>query len=132
MSEWVPIMAIVANFLCFGGVVGWVTLKDKKRQEAENTKQKEEETRKSRIDTEVKQFEYLAKRVQFAEEHIVTLHKKMTGMQRTINDLVSRTLFAESHICLREECENREPKLGTFCQRNKKSDETFHDGRANE
>lgn len=131
MSEWASIIAILVNFLCFGGVVGWVTLKDKKRQEAENTKQKEEDTRKSKIDTEVRQFEYLAKRVQFAEEHIVTLHKKMTGMQRTINDLVSRTLFAESRICLREDCESREPKLGTFCKKNR-GDETLHDGRANE
>ena len=130
MLDITQIIVVVLNFLLCGGVISWVTLKDKKMQEREATKQKEEDTRKSRIDTEVKQFEYLSERVKFAEEHIVTLHKKMTGMQNTINNLVSRALFAETHICLRDNCENRHPKLGTFCNIFKKN-ETLHDERAN-
>ena len=130
MQDIPQIITIIVNFLFCGGVISWVTLKDKKMQEREATKQKEEDTRKSRIDTEVKQFEYLSERVKFAEEHIVTLHKKMTGMQNTINNLVSRTLFAETHICLRDNCENRHPKLGTFCNKIKK-DEALYDERTN-
>lgn len=129
MLDITQIIVVVLNFLFCGGVVGWVTLKDKKMQEREATKQKEEATRKSRIDTEVKQFEYLSERVKFAEEHIVTLHKKMTGMQQTINNLVSRALFAETHICLREGCNERHPALGTFCNKFKK-DEVLLDERA--
>lgn len=111
------IIIVCLNFLFCGGFAGWVTLKEKKRQEQEITKQKEEETAKSKIDTERQNFEYLAERIKFAEEHIVTLHKKMTGMQNTINNLVSRTLYAETHICLKTDCTNREPSLGTFCKK---------------
>lgn len=130
MQDLTQIITIIVNFIFCGGVISWVTLKDKKMQEREATKQMEEDTRKSRIDTEVKQFKYLSERVKFAEEHIVTLHKKMTGMQQTINNLVSRTLFAETHICLREGCNERHPALGTFCHKLKK-DETLHDERVN-
>lgn len=116
------IIIVVLNFLFCGGLTAWVTLKEKKRQEIEVTKQKEEETAKSRIDTERLNFEYLAERVKFAEEHIVTLHKKMTGMQNTINNLVSRTLYAETHICLKKDCDEREPKLGMFCKQLNKTE----------
>lgn len=118
--DWGNIVSCLLTFVTGGGILIWVTLKDKKRQEGEKTAQAHEQTRQDRVETEVKQFEYLSKRVEFAEQHIVTLHKKMTGMQNVINEYVSRTVYAESHICEDEQCANRVPALGTYKPKCKK------------
>lgn len=112
-------------YLMGGGIVVWVTLKDKKKQEGEKTAQAHEQTRQDQVETDMKQFEYLAKRVEFAEQHIVTLHKKMTGMQQTINEYVSRAIYAETRICEDETCTKRKPAMGTFkpkCRKHKEGE----------
>lgn len=119
--EWGDILAVVITFLTSGGVLMWVTLRDKKAQESERTAQAHETTRQEEIETDIKKFEYLAKRVEFAEQHIITLHKKMTGMQQTINEYVSRALYAEYHICMKDSCREREPKIGTYKPKPKKT-----------
>jgi predicted transcriptional regulator len=112
--DWGSIVSIIATFIFSGGVIGWVTLREKKRQEGEKTAQAHEQTRQEEVETDIKKFEYLSKRVEFAEQHIVTLHKKMTGMQQMLNSLMYRVTFAETHICLKEDCPQREPKMGTY------------------
>lgn len=101
--------------LVLTGIVWWlVKLNSDKIKANESAKQEVQHTKQEEIDTEVKKFEYLAKRVEFAEQHIITLHKKMTGMQRTINEYASRTHFAENNICLLIECKKRKPAIGTY------------------
>lgn len=129
--NWGDIFNQLMPLLMGGGIVVWVTLKDKKKQEGEKTAQAHEQTRQDQVETDIKQFEYLTKRIEFAEQHIVTLHKKMTGMQQTINEYVSRTIYAESHICEDESCQNRQPALGTFkpkCKKVKKEVENGENG----
>ena len=120
--DWSIVINAGITFLFGGGVMMWVTLRDKKKQESEKTAQAHEQTRQDEVETDIKKFEYLVKRMEFAEQHIVTLHKKLTGMQNVLNEYVSRTIFAETHICLDEPCTRRLPAMGTFkpkCKRTK-------------
>lgn len=130
--DWSFIVNTLVTFLLGGGVMMWVTLRDKKKQESEKTAQAHETTRQEQVETDIKQFEYLAKRVEFAEQHIITLHKKMTGMQNVLNEYVSRTIFAETHICLDEPCMNRKPALGTYKGKCKKLKEAVENGTESE
>lgn len=122
------ILSQLLPYIMGGGIVVWVTLKDKKRQEMEKTAQAHEQTRQDQVETDMKQFEYLTKRIEFAEQHIVTLHKKMTGMQHMITEYMSRAVYAETHICEDEQCVNRVPALGTFKPKCKKHTEHGADG----
>lgn len=113
--DWFGLISLIISTVFCGGMVGFVTLKEKKMQERERTKQ-------TALETEKQTFDNLVKRAEFAEEHIVILHKRMTGMQNLINELMSRTLFAEHRICLKEECPQRQPKLGTFKSKHDKNE----------
>lgn len=117
--DWMNIIEVVIPFVLSGGIVTWISLRDKKRQEQEKTAQAHELTRQEQIDTAIKEFEYLKDRTIFAEENIPVLHKKMVGMQKSINELYARVTYAETHICLKEECPDRIPTLGTYhsCKR---------------
>lgn len=112
--DWMNIIEVIIPFVLSGGIVTWISLRDKKRQEQEKTAQAHELTRQEQIDTAIKEFEYLKDRTIFAEENIPILHKKMVGMQKSINELYARTTFAENHICLKEDCLDRLPSLGTY------------------
>ena len=112
--DWLSIIQTVLPFLLSGGIITWVTLRDKKRQEGEKTAQAHEQTKQDKIESAIKEFEYLKDRTVFAEENIPILHKKMVGMQKSINELYTRTTFAENHICLKEDCPDRLPSLGTY------------------
>lgn len=113
--------------LILTGVVWWfVKLNSDKIKANELAKQEVQRTKQEEIDTDIKKFEYLSKRVEFAEQHIITLHKKMTGMQKTINEYASRVHFAEDNICLVSECGKRQPARGTYktkCKQEGESDE---------
>lgn len=113
--DWLGLTSLIFSTVFAGGLLGFMTLKEKKQQEQERTKQ-------SSLETEKLNFDYLAERVRFAEEHIVTLHKKMTDMQILINELMGRTLFAEHRICLKEGCPERQPQLGTYKAKQKENE----------
>lgn len=112
--DWMSIIQTALPFLLSGGIITWVTLRDKKKQEGEKTAQAHEQTRQEQIESAIKEFEYLKDRTVFAEENIPILHKKMVGMQKSINELYARVTFAENHICLKEDCPDRLPSLGTY------------------
>ena len=40
--------------------------------------------------------------------------RKISGMQRTIDDEIRKRRLAEHNICFVDDCESREPKLGTY------------------
>lgn len=112
--DWSIVINAGITFLLGGGVMMWVTLRDKKRQESEKTAQAHEATRQEEIETDVKKFEYLERRTVFAEQHIEKLHQQMKGVQKTLNKFIKRTIYAETHICLNTDCPNRKPALGTY------------------
>ena len=131
IKEWGGVITIIAGSIWAVAEIyfKWRNKNEGTKQDIEQTAQAHEATRQEQVETDIKQFEYLAKRVEFAEQHIVTLHKKMTGMQNILNEYVARTIFAETHICLEEACKKRKPALGTFkpkCKRSKDIDNGEH------
>lgn len=112
----------VLSLLLSGGLFALVSIREKKRQETEKTKQAQEQTKQDSLETSMKNFEHLKERVEFAEGNIHTLHERMFEMQNTINDLTPRVLFAENRICLKVECTEREPAIGHFKPKKCKND----------
>lgn len=49
--------------------------------------------------------------------------RKILGLQRKLDEMISRTTFAETNICFRDPCPIREPKKGTYNGEEKESQE---------
>lgn len=112
--DWSFIINTLITFIFGGGILMWVTLKEKKGQEREKTAQEHEHTRQEKIDTLTDEFKYLKERTEFAEKHINEMHPKMVWMQEKLEELADRAIFAENHICFNTPCKKRKPALGTY------------------
>ncbi|KGN76906.1 hypothetical protein HQ40_02070 [Porphyromonas gulae] len=49
--------------------------------------------------------------------------RKILGLQRKLDEMISRTTFAETNICFRDPCPIREPKKGTYNGEKKETQE---------
>ena len=54
------------------------------------------------------------------EYKIAELERKIAGMEKYIKEETARRSFAETHICLNQECGDRIPRIGTYQQQNNK------------
>lgn len=143
------ITTAILSLIPTGGVLYWLTLRDKKRQESEKTAQAHEQTRQEKIESAIKEFEYLKERTVFAEENIPILHTQMqkqqeitNGLSQTVAELKNEIVDLKSDnlelkallqksdrlVCLDEDCSKRIPKLGEYhskrCKKQKKDEPT--------
>ena len=56
----------------------------------------------------------LKQKIKEYEYRFESYDRKISGMQRIVDNSILRTKYAEDKICIREECTERIPNLGTY------------------
>lgn len=56
----------------------------------------------------------LKQKIKEYEYRFESYDRKLNGMQRVLDNSILRTKYAEDKLCVREECKERIPELGTY------------------
>lgn len=92
----------------------FIHFKAKRKTENQKARQEENAADTGRFDNLVREVQFLDKRLERYRYSQLTQEKKMRGMQKVLTKTIGYKKYAEEHICLNLECQDRIPELGAY------------------
>ena len=107
------IIEVVATFLFGGGILTFVTLRDKKTEAMLNNMEKVIEELRALVNGYKQEVKDLKEELKEKERYIDDLHKKESGLYEKLDKANSKAAIFRIMKCTRIDCKDRKPPFGS-------------------
>jgi hypothetical protein len=104
----------------------FIHFKAKRKTAHQKARQEENTADSGRFKVLEDEIRFLGKRLEYYRHDQLSQERKIQGMQKILTVTIGQKKYAERHICLRLDCKDRMPDLGSFITEDAKFEE--HEG----